>query len=133
MSEIKTLAARWGVFFVNFHSCMWGAKRRKRTSLLTNMPPMKELVCQCAGKHEHLPWGVRWKDGWSFATVDECEYPKELCFEIALQAARFANVTIPGEAPRRRKQKSRPSIKTLGQRATVGKQPRSSKVRPLVP
>ena len=99
-----------GVEKVNFDSCMWGAKRQKKTSLLTNMPPVSNMSIRCDGKHEHLPWGVRWKEGWSFATADECEYPPELCNAMAVRAALFVGNTVPDDQPRRRKNKSKPSM-----------------------
>ncbi len=80
---------------VDFHACMWGSRRDKRTSFVTNMPQMEALRKTCDGSHEHAPWGLRWNKGWRFATEEECEYPKPLC-EAAAKAAATAT-----DAPRR--------------------------------
>ena len=99
LSDFAMLALEASVHKVSFHACMWGAKRAKRTSLLTNMEAMRDMAKECDGQHEHLPWGVRWKDGWSFATAEECEYPAQMCTAIASRAAAHASLSRPNVPP----------------------------------
>ena len=89
LPEYVDLAKRPEAFFVPFHACVWGSKRKKRTSLLTNIQAMKTLEKYCPGEsacHKHLPWGLRWHKRWKFATEEECEYPEVLCDAIASRA-----------------------------------------------
>ena len=62
--------------YVNFHSCMWGGQRPKRTTIATSMLELGEIACECDGQHAHLPWG-RTPSG--FATASEAAYPTILC------------------------------------------------------
>ena len=76
--------------------------------------------------------GVHWKDGWTFATAEECEYPVEMFKAIASRVARHASVDGPSEPPRRRKPKSKPSTWDLHQRAALGRQPRGKRIPAVV-
>ena len=59
---------------------MHGGKRDKYTKLLSSMPCLQPLACECDGGHEHLPWGVQKSSGqWAFATAAKAEYPAILC------------------------------------------------------
>ena len=51
------LLSRPGVASVDFHACMWGSRRNKRTSFVTNMPQLEVLRKECPndGSHEHAP------------------------------------------------------------------------------
>ena len=122
-----------GVHKVSFSACMWGARRDKKTSLLTNVPTLLDMAKDCDGSHDHLPWGVHWKDGWTFATAEECEYPAVMCRAIASRVAKHAGLEGPSEPPRQRKPKSKPSTWDLHQRAALGRQPRGKRIPPLVP
>ena len=113
-----------GVQQVDFHACMWGSKRNKRTTFVTNMPALESLRKACDGRHEHAPWGLRWHKGWHFATEEECEYPKELCDATAKAVARAFNIPAPSALPARRKQKSKPGPRQAEERAAVGRQSR---------
>ena len=92
LPRMKVLLQHPRTQVVSFQNCMFGARRDKWTSLLTNVPQMARLAKSCDGSHEHLPWGVRWRQGWSFATASECEYPPELCQAIAQVAADFVGL-----------------------------------------
>ena len=133
LPEYQLLAKKEGVTKVNFHACMWGARRPKMTSFLTNMLSMHSLARSCDGSHAHLPWGLRWKDGWSFATAEECEYPKQLCQAVASRAAESAGARKTDGPPRRCKPKTRPSVHTLEQRTVVGRQPKGRRIPPAIP
>ena len=75
-------------------------------------------------KWEHESWGVSWnaaENGWKFATEEECEYPAELCKEIARAIAAKAKIQAR-QPPAKRKQTSKHSTRAAAERATVGKQ-----------
>ena len=95
---------------------------------------MSQMHRECDGKRTHLPWGVPRRDrGWSFATAEECEYPKEMCDGMARIAASLFHL-VPSELPPvRRKLKATPSIRTLAQRAAVGRQAKGRRLPPVVP
>ena len=63
---------------IDFHACMWGSSRNKKTSFLTNSTELESLRKTCTHqKWEHQSWEVKWgQNRWKFATEDECEYPK---------------------------------------------------------
>eukprot|EP00435_Cladocopium_sp_Y103_P016183 s5119_g4.t1 len=64
---------------VDFHVCMHGGTRNKRTRLLSSEGLYEELAIDCDGTHTHAPWFVVKRGaGLSFATALEAEYPKEL-------------------------------------------------------
>jgi hypothetical protein len=125
MPQMKTLLDRPETEEIDFHACMWGGKRPKRTAFVTNSKELQSLRKTCNHqKWEHESSGVSWStadNGWKFATEDECEYPTELCQEIARAIASEAQIKtcLP---PARRKQTSKHSTKTAAERATVGKQ-----------
>ena len=120
----RTLLSHDDVRSVDFHACMWGSRRDKRTSFVTNMSQLECLRKICDGSHTHAPWVLRWHKGWKFATEEECEYPAELCAAVAGAAARELQVLQVPRAPVRRKQKSRHGPAQAAERATVGRQSR---------
>ena len=72
--------------FQHVHSCMYGGKRKKRTSFLMNFHAVN-LLLECDESHPHLPWGmVAQQDGseMKFSTSLETEYPTGLCRQLAL-------------------------------------------------
>ena len=64
--------------FQHIHSCMYGGKRKKRTSFLMNFKA-SNLLLECDGQHPHLPWGMVQTPGapseLKFSTSLETEYP----------------------------------------------------------
>ena len=69
--------------YVHFHSCMFGAARKKCTTLaFLGIDNMASLHRECDNRHEHKPWGWSSEDG-SFATALEVSYPAKLCKEVA--------------------------------------------------
>ena len=48
------LQATTGIHKVSFSACMWGARRDKKTSLLTNVPSLLDMAKDCGGSHGHL-------------------------------------------------------------------------------
>ena len=120
------LLSRPGVASVDFHACMWGSRRNKRTSFVTNMPQLEVLRKECPndGSHEHAPWGLKWEGRWKFATQEECDYPVELCTGIASAAADATDAPPADTPPTRRKQKSKHGPAQAAERAAVGRQSR---------
>ncbi|CAL1158015.1 unnamed protein product, partial [Cladocopium goreaui] len=71
--------------FQHVHSCMYGGKRKKRTSFLLNFHA-QNLLLECDDKHQHLPWGLVQDNALSeikFSTSLETEYPSGLCKQLA--------------------------------------------------
>ena len=78
-SWFRDLLRQSQVYWHEFHSCMYGSARRKRTGLLstTRLPG---LMRRCDASHSHKAWGrTRTVDGWTFATAEEAAYPQALC------------------------------------------------------
>ena len=72
--------------FQHIHSCMYGGKRRKRTSFLMNFHAAN-LLLECDDNHPYLPWGVVEQSVGSeikFSTSLETEYPSGLCRQLAV-------------------------------------------------
>ena len=72
--------------FQHVHSCMYGGKRKKRTSFLMNFHAAN-LLLECDESHPHLPWGMVAQPAGSemkFSTSLETEYPSGLCRQLAL-------------------------------------------------
>ena len=69
---------------VDFHACMHGGTRNKRTRLLASKDLYDELAVDCDNSHNHAPWFViRRGSKLEFATALEAEYPKLLCTRMA--------------------------------------------------
>ena len=62
--------------FYDFHACMHGSDRDKKTSFLATLD-LSPLSVFCDGSHVHREWGLL--DDNSFATAQEAEYPALLC------------------------------------------------------
>ena len=73
--------------FQHVHSCMYGGKRKKRTSFLLNFHA-PNLLLECDDKHSHLPWGLVQDEHKlseiKFSTSLETEYPSGLCKQLAM-------------------------------------------------
>lgn len=72
---------------VAFHTCMFGAERRKETAIWANARELKALERCCDENHYHLPWGLTSGSKRTFATTEECAYNKQL-------AAAWADVIV---------------------------------------
>ena len=71
--------------FQHVHSCMYGGKRKKRTSFLNFHAA--NLLLECDESHPHLPWGMVAQTAGSemkFSTSLETEYPSGLCRQLAI-------------------------------------------------
>ena len=73
---------------VLFHTCMFGASRKKQTALWTNMRELLQLNRSCSGDHPHQAWGLT--DEGNFATADESAYNSELCAHWAAAIENYA-------------------------------------------
>ena len=73
---------------VLFHTCMFGASRKKQTALWTNMRELLQLNRSCSGDHPHQVWGLT--DEGNFATADESAYNSELCAHWAAAIENYA-------------------------------------------
>ena len=91
MPLMQQLSQLPGVERYSLSMCKFGSQRNKKTCLLSNMPSVARMRQLCS-KEElcgqvHADWGVKWQNGWSFATASECEYPKQFCEALAAAAA----------------------------------------------
>lgn len=69
---------------VDFHSCIHGSQRAKKTRFLASKGLYDSLAGECPGDHEHLPWTIEQTgSGLRFATADEAQYPQLLCSRMA--------------------------------------------------
>ena len=79
---------------VDFHSCMWGGQRLRVCRWRASPGMLSDLAVWCDNSHQHLPWTMkRSRDGWSFATAEEAEYPKKLTDQVALLVCSYLQVT----------------------------------------
>ena len=68
----------------DFHACMHGGERNKRTRLLASQGLYDELAAECDNSHQHKPWFVvKRGSGLEFATALEAEYPRVLSTRMA--------------------------------------------------
>ena len=68
----------------DFHACMHGGERNKRTRLLASQGLYDELSAECDNSHQHKPWFVVQRgSGLEFATALEAEYPRVLSTRMA--------------------------------------------------
>lgn len=69
---------------VDFHVCMHGGERNKRTRFLSSPGLYDALEAECDQSHTHKPWFVLQRGAQlEFATAMEAEYPKTLCTRMA--------------------------------------------------
>ena len=123
---------------VDFHACMHGADRDKKTTLLCSDNAFATMRKKCDRSHAHKPWGVDIHSSTLFRTAEECEYPQQMCHTMAALAAAKAGTqrqqAVPtGHAPpsQTRPAKvqsiSKPDLVAAAHRAQVGVQ--SKRVR----
>lgn len=68
----------------DFHVCMHGGTRNKRTRLLSSPNLYEDLAAECDNSHPHAPWFVVKRGSrLEFATALEAEYPMALCTRMA--------------------------------------------------
>ena len=83
---------------VDFHACMHGSDRDKKTRLLASPGLFDVLAVDCDNNHAHKPWYVASRGPHlEFATALEAEYPRLLCQRMAqclVRAAQAAQVTL---------------------------------------
>ena len=75
-SYFQQLLNTQGVFRFEYHMCMFGGLRFKRTDLLTNCGDFANAIRVCDNQHTHLPFSVQNN---RFDTSLEAEYPKDFC------------------------------------------------------
>ena len=120
------------LYGLQFHTCMFGAPRKKQTALWTNIIELKSLSRECNGEHSHAPWGLT-PDG-RFATADECAYNSELCAHwaqaIHAYAVRCGISPVPGTLDE--VQAEHLHVAGPANKAILGNLPRGNKLPPLL-
>ena len=67
-----------------FHACVWGSTRDKRTTFRASANLCESLIAGCDGQHEHESGAPRWDEqGASFPTSEEAECLPKLCAAYA--------------------------------------------------
>ena len=94
---------------VDFHSCMHGGRRAKKTRLLASPGLYTSLAQECDRAHDHLPWGVQQQgDSLFFSTAEEAEYPHLLCKRMAQCLVDYSALqSIPLSSPQSSAQRAR--------------------------
>lgn len=117
---------------VVFHTCMFGAPRKKQTALWTNIPELRQLARECSGDHQHAAWGIT--PSGSFATADECAYNSELCahWAAAIEQMALRQQLSPAPETLDDVQTEHLQVKDKANRAFLGALPRGSKLPPLL-
>ena len=119
--------------FVAHQACAYGSSRPKWTASAVNRPEFLVLNQTCPGEsasHVHKPWGLSHTG--AFATAEETAYPLPLARAIACafqDALKSDGWKWP--ASEWSELHSDPSFAAM--RAVAGRQPKASKVPPLVP
>lgn len=106
-----------------YHMCMFGGLRFKRTDILTNRKEFENAIRVCSNDHEHLPYTV---NNNQFDTSLEAQYPKEFCKALTQVVRDFFNAKYGwtlGATPQP-KQSQQAAVAT-------GSQP-TKKIQPLV-
>jgi len=117
---------------VLFHTCMFGAPRKKQTALWTNIEELKQLCRHCNDEHEHAPWGLT-EDG-KFATAAECAYNSVLsahCAQAIHQYALRLGLSPPPETLDA-VHDGHLQLLDRANKAILGTLPRGNKVPPLL-
>ena len=112
LPEIVALAAMDGVRSVLFHACASGGERRKRTTLLTNMPEVGEECGLVCGERRamadcpflgrpHLSWESEVDAAGRFTppSKGEAEYQPRLCAAIAKACIRRRQAVLEAGDP----------------------------------
>jgi hypothetical protein len=119
--------------FVAHQACAYGSERPKWTALAVNRKEFQTVNLTCPGEsetHRHKPWGLVSPD--KFATAEETAYPPKLAqamakaFTHALSADGWKPPTATWE-----ELQTNPNFAAM--RAVAGRQPKASKIPPLVP
>ena len=133
---VRVLMCTWPLFHGDFQACMLGSGRDKWTRVLGNAPFVEALHIPCNKQHSHLPWGFTLtadgKQVW--ATSVESEYPKKFCValvNLVLQFAAERGLTLKPLALE--EAADHPLKQAQLMQIAAGKQPRPSRVPPVVP
>ena len=128
----KCLAKQF--FGLSFHTCMFGAPRKKHTALWTNMPMLKRLqrFCVPPADHVHLAWGLTAAN--TFATADECAYNANLSahWADAVAAQAIESGMLPPPVQQSDIQEDDTMVRPYLNRAAAGLQPRGNRLPPLL-
>ena len=125
-SHMKKHLQGMQLYSVEFHHCMYGATRRKRTRVLCNHNCLAPLGLECEGNRPHDAWGITPSGGW--ATAAEVEYPHQLCQAWANCVCRCFLALGAIESPQELTLNSDISLVQASKVAT-GTQPRGKKLQ----
>ena len=121
---------------VHFQHCMVGGTRNKWTTL-KHWPEnwLRELSLECDNNHQHEAWSVNnTPDGWKFDAAAESEHPKQLCQIISKTLTdNLIQLRVTSVATSLSGSQISGSAKRLRARIASGKQPRGSRLPPLLP
>ena len=115
-----------------FHTCMFGAPRKKQTALWANFSELTVLQRQCDDSHVHAAWGLT-PEG-TFATAEECAYNSELCAHWAEAVFQYARRQGLRAAPGSLDQVVADDLHVVDKynKAALGMLPRGNKLPPIL-
>ena len=135
IKQWKDLAALPNWQRVVYQNCMYGSRKDKWSTWLTNLDALSGLKRLCDGKHNHEPYRILKADSkWTFDTSGEAEYSPELCKEAAnliVEGLRKRGCTIPD--PSFDESSGLPAVKRRRIAASNGLFPRGRTLPSIIP
>ena len=113
---------------VDFHGCKHGGNRARWCRWRCSGNFLQTLSGECTGGHDHKPWKMEKVAGkWTFPTAEEAAYPKILTDRVALLVHEKLGLPLPFNETLLEERKT-----AALEAASSGKQPRGSKLKPLL-
>ena len=133
---VKELMSQIHTYQTNFQVCMYGGSRDKWTKILANFQEIEAMDVKCDRQHKHAPWGFAFNEEGKqvWATSLESRYTRKMCVvltSLVLQVASRQNLTL--RATDLCDVQSNPLQTALHSQLGAQKQPKPSKMPPLVP
>ena len=120
----------------DFQVCMFGGGRDKWTKMLGNFSAIQSMSVRCDNSHTHAPWGFAYDEEGRqvWATSLESRYPTKMCVVLASIVLKVAEDNGLQLKPSSLDQSSdNPLAAMQDVQRSAGKQPRPSKIPPIVP
>lgn len=128
-TKIQTYAA-------DFQVCMFGGGRDKWTKILATFSAIQAMNVRCDNSHTHAPWGFAYDEEGRqvWATSLESRYPTKMCVVLASIVLKVAADNGLQLKPNSLDESSdNPLAGMQDVQRSAGKQPRPSKIPPIVP
>ena len=124
------------LYATDFQACMYGSKRDKWTRIVASFPEVLQMDLVCDRSHQHTGWGFTTDAAGRkiWATSEESQYPRKLCIalvQIVLQVAANVGVILKPECLH--DLVDHPLLTAKQSQLATGRQPRGSKLPPMLP